>query len=114
MPDIKVPFGFETQVSTDLDETGGFASPKGFQAQVTLNGIVVFKRYYRESYSVSRPWRAAHPIPSDADQETQAKWAQDLQKALKNTASDDQDAADTVLTDFAHRLALTLTWPDGA
>lgn len=113
MSTIHIPFGFETDVSTDTDPEN-YRDIKGYQARVTLNGIVVFSRYYREKYAVSGPWMEAHPPPRDGDEEAKHQWSRDLQQATKDTAEDDKDAADLVLTAFAHRLALTLTWPDGA
>lgn len=113
MPDVKIPFGFETQVSTDT-ASDNWRDIKGYQAQVTLNGIVVFERYYRPRDKQHLVYVAKNGRISVSGTPEADRYHRDLQQFLKNTANDDQDAAEQVLTAFAHRLALTLTWPDGA
>jgi hypothetical protein len=114
MPDIKIPFGFETQVSTDTDPDN-WRDIKGYQAQVSLNHVVVYSKYYRSRDQVMLAWQTKHPRPATNDGgDVVAQWMGERGRALKDTVEDDKDAADQVLTDFANRLALTLTWPDGA
>lgn len=114
MPDIKVPFGFETQVSTDFGDTHDYRSVKGFKADVMLNHVQVFTRHYRVKDMVAATWLNDHPRPPAKDADALRQWYRDFGDITKDTANDEEDAADQVLTAFAHRLALTLTWPDGA
>jgi hypothetical protein len=112
MPDVKVPFGFETVVLTDFGDTHDFRTLKGYKAQVTLTGVVVFERYYQDQNRRIRFFEEKHGSSSRAQDKD--AWLAARREWIKGSANDEEEAAVMVLNDFANRLALTLTWPDGA